>query len=197
MPLYQVTLALSFEHGFKNVFKIADVLILSSSLPDGIAYIETKNLDGETNLKLKRACSETSHIQDPAVLLATRLTVEAEGPHPHLYTFNGSIRMQGQSTSTAIGPSNILLRGCILRNASVYALVLYVGSDTKLVLNSGTTPSKRSAIEIEMNKEVMLNCVVLVLLCVVIAGMAISWESSIKGSNALFLATSYSATEGL
>lgn len=30
-----------------------DLILLNSSLPKGIAYIETKGLDGETNLKAK------------------------------------------------------------------------------------------------------------------------------------------------
>lgn len=33
----------------------ADLLILTTSDEKGIAYVETKNLDGETNLKEKRA----------------------------------------------------------------------------------------------------------------------------------------------
>jgi len=32
----------------------ADLLILSSNFDQGTCYIETKNLDGETNLKIKR-----------------------------------------------------------------------------------------------------------------------------------------------
>lgn len=35
------------------------MLILHSSEPKGACYIETKNLDGETNLKHKTACKET------------------------------------------------------------------------------------------------------------------------------------------
>jgi phospholipid-transporting ATPase len=31
----------------------ADIILVKSSNPNGIAYIETKNLDGETNLKHK------------------------------------------------------------------------------------------------------------------------------------------------
>jgi hypothetical protein len=37
----------------------ADLVLLSSANPEGIAYIETMNLDGETNLKLKKALKAT------------------------------------------------------------------------------------------------------------------------------------------
>lgn len=37
----------------ENEFFPADMILLHSSGPKGICYIETKNLDGETNLKHK------------------------------------------------------------------------------------------------------------------------------------------------
>ena len=37
----------------------ADLIILNSSGAKGICYIETKNLDGETNLKHRQALKET------------------------------------------------------------------------------------------------------------------------------------------
>jgi phospholipid-transporting ATPase len=37
----------------ENQFFPADLILLYSSGPKGICYIETKNLDGETNLKHK------------------------------------------------------------------------------------------------------------------------------------------------
>lgn len=40
----------------------ADILILSTSEPNGICYIETKNLDGETNLKPKNANKDIGKI---------------------------------------------------------------------------------------------------------------------------------------
>lgn len=38
----------------------ADLVVLSTALPQGACYIETSNLDGETNLKLRNAL-ETTH----------------------------------------------------------------------------------------------------------------------------------------
>ena len=37
----------------ENTFFPADIVILQSSEPEGALYVETKNLDGETNLKYK------------------------------------------------------------------------------------------------------------------------------------------------
>ncbi len=49
----------------ENEFFPADLVLLNSSGPKGICYIETKNLDGETNLKHKVANKEVmAHCHD-------------------------------------------------------------------------------------------------------------------------------------
>ena len=44
-------------------------MILSSSLGDGKCYIETANLDGEANLKIRQANSGTMALEDDAAKL--------------------------------------------------------------------------------------------------------------------------------
>ena len=43
----------------------ADLLLVSSSDPDGVCYVETMNLDGETNLKIKKCLDNTVSFTTP------------------------------------------------------------------------------------------------------------------------------------
>ena len=48
----------------------ADMLVLSSSEPNSLVYIETAELDGETNLKVRQPVPETSDLQEDEEKLA-------------------------------------------------------------------------------------------------------------------------------
>ncbi|KAJ1926427.1 phospholipid transporting ATPase [Tieghemiomyces parasiticus] len=161
----------------------ADVLVLSTSDPDGLCYVETKNLDGETNLKLRQAMGSTTPWQSLEDVRSAELHIDCEVPNTNLYSFKGTMSVTARG-SVAIdnatepkGPckepvsiDNILLRGCILRNTEyAVGLVLFTGAESKIVLNSGITPSKRSRIEKVMNTQVALNFVLLFILCLLCA----------------------------
>lgn len=63
-----------------------------------------------------------------------------------------------------------LLRGCVLRNTAwVIGVVMFTGHDTKIVQNSGGTPSKRSKVERQMNPQVLFNLSILAVIAVVCA----------------------------
>ena len=67
-----------------------DLLFLASSNPEGSCYVETKNLDGETNLKLKKCVEPTAGLND-ATAGAWRASVECDAPNNSLYTFQGNL----------------------------------------------------------------------------------------------------------
>ncbi|PVH16497.1 uncharacterized protein CXQ87_004790 [Candidozyma duobushaemuli] len=68
----------------------------------------------------------------------------------------------------AITYDNVLLRGCALRNTKwVIGVVVYTGSETKVDMNSGNTPVKKSRISNELNFSVLINFLVLFILCFV------------------------------
>uniref|UniRef100_A0A3B3TB65 Phospholipid-transporting ATPase n=1 Tax=Paramormyrops kingsleyae TaxID=1676925 RepID=A0A3B3TB65_9TELE len=134
----------------------ADLVILSSSEPQDMCYIETSNLDGETNLKIRQGLHITADIKDIASL--TRLTgrMECESPNRHLYDFVGNIRLEGFST-VPLGPDQILLRGAQLRNTQwVHGIVVYTGHDTKLMQNSTRPPLKLSNVERITNFQILV-----------------------------------------
>jgi len=71
----------------------ADLVLLASSEPNGMAYIETSNLDGETNLKLKQALPATADFTSDEEIRTLRGDCEAEAPTKHLYEFLGNLKL--------------------------------------------------------------------------------------------------------
>lgn len=79
-----------------NAFFPADMVLMSSSEPQAMAFIETSNLDGETNLKIRQAVPATASLLETRELLNFNGTVECEPPNRHLYEFNGVLKERGQ-----------------------------------------------------------------------------------------------------
>ncbi|CAA0821148.1 Putative phospholipid-transporting ATPase 7 [Striga hermonthica] len=135
----------------KDQFFPADLLLLSSSYEDGICYVETMNLDGETNLKVKRALETTLPLGDDSTFKEFHAAIRCEDPNPNLYTFVG--KLEYGSLVYPLDPSQILLRDSKLRNtAYIYGVVIFTGHDTKVMQNATKSPSKRSRIEKQMDK---------------------------------------------
>ncbi|KFY06698.1 hypothetical protein V492_07830 [Pseudogymnoascus sp. VKM F-4246] len=158
----------------------ADVVILSTSDPDGACYVETKNLDGETNLKVRHALQSGKQIRHARDCERTEFIIESEPPHANLYQYSAAARWtqydeknpdsEGQPMVEPIGINNMLLRGCNVRNTEwVLAVVIFTGFDTKIMINSGVTPNKRSRIARELNWNVVYNFGILFCICMTAA----------------------------
>lgn len=151
----------------------ADIMILSSSDEDNCCFVETKNLDGETNLKVKQALkfsTEHNKVRRANDFMSLDFEVESEGPHPNLYAYEGFVShtRDGKPMKESATVNNLILRGCSLRNTKwIIGMVVFTGSDTKIILNSGETPSKKSRLSRGLNYYVIINFAILFILCFV------------------------------
>ncbi|CAN9513586.1 unnamed protein product [Ophioblennius macclurei] len=135
-------------------FVAADLLLLSSTEPHGLCYIETAELDGETNMKVRQSVSVTSELGDPNNLSSFDGEVVCEPPNNKLDRFCGTLYWRDKKYP--LTNQNMLLRGCVLRNTEAcYGLVIFAGPDTKLMQNSGRTKFKRTSIDRLMNTLVL------------------------------------------
>ncbi|XP_036451727.1 phospholipid-transporting ATPase ID [Colossoma macropomum] len=159
-----------------NQFVTADLLLLSSSEPLNLVYIETAELDGETNLKVKQALTITGDLGENIDRLAAfNGEVRCEAPNNRLDKFTGTLTVQGETY--ALDNERILLRGCTLRNTEwCFGLVLFGGPDTKLMQNSGKSVFKRTSIDHLMNVLVLFIFGLLACMCTVLAIGNGIWE---------------------
>uniref|UniRef100_A0A2C9JYJ6 Phospholipid-transporting ATPase n=1 Tax=Biomphalaria glabrata TaxID=6526 RepID=A0A2C9JYJ6_BIOGL len=159
-----------------NDFIAADLLLLSTSEPHSLCYIETAELDGETNLKVRQALEDTSELGDDLTKLAEfNAEITSEPPNNRLSKFEG--KMQWNNKTYSLDNEKILLRGCILRNTQwCYGLVVFAGRDTKLMMNSGKSKFKRTNIDRLMNLLIIGIFLFLVVMCLICTIACVIWE---------------------
>ncbi|XP_050786743.1 phospholipid-transporting ATPase ID isoform X1 [Gopherus flavomarginatus] len=169
-----------------NHFVAADLLLLSSSEPHGLCYIETAELDGETNMKVRQAIPVTSELGDISKLAQFDGEVICEPPNNKLDKFSGTLYWK--ENKYQLSNQNMLLRGCMLRNTEwCFGLVVFAGPDTKLMQNSGRTKFKRTSIDRLMNTLVLWIFGFLVCMGVILAiGNAI-WEHEVGACFQIYL----------
>ncbi|XP_071484021.1 probable phospholipid-transporting ATPase IM [Diadema antillarum] len=159
-----------------NDFVAADILLLSSSEPHSLVYIETAELDGETNLKVRQALPETSKLgEDLDRLSHFNGEIKCEAPNNVLDRFEGAMNWADEKFS--LNNDQIMLRGCRLRNTQwCYGIVIFAGLDTKLMQNSGKTKFKRTSLDRLLNKMVVFIFGFLFIMCIICSILASTWE---------------------
>ncbi|GMG22169.1 unnamed protein product [[Candida] boidinii] len=97
----------------------ADCIVLSTSDIEGDCHIETKNLDGETNLKSRYSLKCTMSLKHACDLERSKMMINCEPPNPDLYKFKGILRYKafadehdsvGTDKSEPVTNNNIILR---------------------------------------------------------------------------------------
>ncbi|KAI9641224.1 aminophospholipid translocase [Ciborinia camelliae] len=174
----------------------ADIILLASSEPEGLCYIETANLDGETNLKIKQAIPETCVMVSSTELSRLGGKLRSEQPNSSLYTYEGTLTMAagGGEKELPLQPDQLLLRGATLRNTPwIHGVVVFTGHETKLMRNATATPIKRTAVERQLNILVLMLVAILIALSV-LSSMGDVIVRSVKGAELSYLGYSTSIT---
>ena len=145
----------------------ADVVLLASSDEDGVVYVETSQLDGETSMKPRKSAGETQELcQTPEGIkkLAEApktggenaehkggLLLMVDQPNPKIYTWQGVLTMPDGTTSS-LSTKNIIWRGSSMRKTEwAVGVVIYTGKHTKQGKNLKKSKRKLSTMTKQIN----------------------------------------------
>ena len=143
----------------KNEVIPCDMILLESK---GICYVEPKNINGESNLYMKNTNSEWKNIIDYSINNYVCLTKK---PNENIYKFKGTLYEIDYKIDNEGNPiidlkdkifyfneKNFVLRGMILRQTSyIIGSAIYIGHNTKCMINSPKMKNKKSKLEKKMN----------------------------------------------
>ena len=159
----------------------ADCVVIDSNLNEGLCYLETSSLDGEKNLKEKYCYKEIYGIfsnkqhfdfenffnTDSNNNININYPIiegicQCDSPNDDLYKLDGTLKINyinkkiGEDKKQLNFPltiNQLLLKGSIIKNTGwVIAIVIYTGSNNKIIFNSKKPPNKLSIIEKRLNK---------------------------------------------
>lgn len=157
----------------------ADILLLHSTGPNNVAYIETMALDGETNLKSKQAIPPLAkRCGTYETLAACRADIVVEDPNIDLYNFEGRVTVAGETMP--LTNNEIVYRGSVLRNTSeAIGLVIFSGEECKIRMNANKNPRiKAPSLQFIVNRVVVVIVIYVILLAIFNTSAYQIWSAS-------------------
>lgn len=161
----------------------ADLVLLRSTGENGIAYVDTMALDGETNLKSKESLPSFKDCHSAKALHDIDAEFVLEDPNPDLYRFDGRVTVEG--STLPLTSNEVVYRGSTIRNTKcVLGVVINTGEECKIRMNANQHPkAKKPAIEKITNKIVITLAFYVIVLSVGCSMGYIIWRRSTEANS--------------
>lgn len=158
----------------------ADVVLLYATGEDGVAYIDTMALDGETNLKSKMPLPAFKECRTIAAIRSLDAEFIVEDPNPDLYSFDGKVVTEGKTMP--LTSNEVVYRGCTLRNTKyAVGIVINTGEECKIRLNANQHPeAKKPALEKVSNRIVVFLALYVIALTVGLSMAYFQWQREVE-----------------
>ncbi|XP_028807852.1 phospholipid-transporting ATPase 2 [Neltuma alba] len=132
-----------------------DLVLIGTSDPQGLCYIETSALDGETDLKTRIIPSACMGI-DVELLHKIKGVIECPNPDKDIRRFDANMRLFPPFIDNDMCPltiKNTILQSCYLRNTEwACGVAVYTGNETKLGMSRGIPEPKLTAMDAMIDK---------------------------------------------
>ncbi|KAH7683027.1 P-type ATPase subfamily IV protein [Dioscorea alata] len=132
-----------------------DLVLIGTSDPQGICYIETSALDGETDLKTRVIPSACVGLVSEQ-LQRIKGVIECPKPDKDIRRFDANMRLFPPFLDNDLCPltiNNTLLQSCYLRNIEwACGVSVYTGNETKLGMSRGIPEPKLTAVDAMIDK---------------------------------------------
>ncbi|CAJ2513049.1 Uu.00g011680.m01.CDS01 [Anthostomella pinea] len=161
----------------------ADLVLLHATGEDGFAYVDTMDLDGETNLKTKESLSDFKDCGSICGLQSCEAEFVVEDPNPDLYRFDGRVTVRGRTMP--LTSAEVVYRGSTVRNTGcAIGIVINTGEECKIRLNANQHPeAKKPALEAIANKIVICLALYVIVVSVGCSMGYIIWRRSTERSS--------------
>ena len=184
-----------------------DLILLDTSLNDGICYLETSSLDGEKSLKEKISCKITSNkfnliCNQKNCNIYDLYDFDIEGfvqcdlPNPNFHKFDGKFKIKIFNVENKefypINIKQLVLKGSILKNTKwILGIVVYTGMKNKIILNSETPRIKISKTEKKLNIFLVFIFIFQMILCLICVFLYYKYYKINSGLFDLYLILDY------
>ena len=156
----------------RNEIIPADLFAICSSNKDNSFFLQTSNLDGETNLKQREVLKITQKLfykkknkeQNFLEKMFKKVDengeencyIEVEQPNKNIYKINGKF-IYNKNDKAFFNVKNTAIRGSILKNTNyIYGIVIYTGKETKIMKNFIKSKTKFAILDALIDKIVII-----------------------------------------